>query len=209
MVFTKNFCDVIYNNKVILRGTKDPSSDLWMLLLNASEDMLNMEKEVGEPHTNPPAYGQPQIVAFTHSVQTQANAVKFAHQLLCNPKFSMLLKATHRGFLMGCLNINKNMILKYLNPSPATAKEHMKRPRHGKCSTTPKMPKIGMAPTLIIPVFLPPVLPLFQQPPPYQGPVYGALQSPNLFGLDDDESIANISVLEHLQIKTIGWCTII
>jgi hypothetical protein len=54
------------------------------------------------------------------------------------------------------------------------------------------MPKIGMALIPIVPVLLPPVLPLFQQPPPYQGLVYGALQSPNLIGFDDDKSTANV-----------------
>ncbi len=147
VVFTKNLCHVIYNSNVILRGMKDPSTNLWTLPLNASEDMLNIKKEVGEPHTNPLASGQPRIVAFTHSVQTQANAVKFAHQSLCNPKISMLLKATRHGFLTGCPNIIKKVILKYLNPSLATAKGHMKRPRHGIRSTSPKMPKIGMDPS--------------------------------------------------------------
>jgi hypothetical protein len=31
---------------------------------------------------------------FLHSVQTQANSIKFVHQSLCNPKISTLLKAT-------------------------------------------------------------------------------------------------------------------
>jgi hypothetical protein len=128
---------------------------------------------------------------FTHSVQMQANAIKF--QLLCNPKISTLLKATWRGFLKGCTNINKKLILKYLNPSPATAKGHMKRPHHGIQSTMPKTYK--MAPIPIIPVLLPPVLPLFQQPPLYPGPAYGALRGPNLIGLDDDESIKKCVLL--------------
>jgi hypothetical protein len=34
-----------------------------------------------------------QVANFTHSVKTKANAVKFAHQALCNPKISTLLKA--------------------------------------------------------------------------------------------------------------------
>jgi hypothetical protein len=93
---------------------------------------------------------------------------------------------------MGCPNNNENLILKYLNPSPATAKGHMKRPCHGIRSTTPKMPKVGMAPIPVVPILLPPVLALFQPPSPYQGSVYGALQSPNLIGLDDNKSIANV-----------------
>jgi hypothetical protein len=51
---------------------------------------------------------------------------------------------------------------------------------------------MGMAPIPVIPFHLPPVLPLFQQPPPYQGPAYGTLQGHNLIGLDDDESTANV-----------------
>jgi hypothetical protein len=50
------------------------------------------------------------------------------------------------------------LILKYLNPSPATAKGHMKRPRHGKQSTRTKNP---MAPIVVpIPVIPPMLLPL-------------------------------------------------
>jgi hypothetical protein len=75
---------------------------------------------------------------FAHSISTRANKVKFAHQSLCNPKISTLLKATRKGFLKGCPNISEKLILKYLNPSPATAKGHMKRPRQGIHSTTTK-----------------------------------------------------------------------
>ncbi len=131
VVFTKNYCNVIYKNKVILQGMKDPSTNLWTLPLNVSEDIIHMEEKVGKPHIKPLASGQPQIVVFTHSVQLRANAVKFVHQLLCNSKNPTLLKATWHGFLTGCPNINKKLILKFLNPSPATAKGHMKRPRHG------------------------------------------------------------------------------
>jgi hypothetical protein len=49
-----------------------------------------------------------------------------------------MLKAVRKGFLDGCPNINVKLILKYLNASPATAKGHMKRPRHGIKSTTPR-----------------------------------------------------------------------
>ncbi len=77
-MFTKNYCNIIYNNKVILQRMKDPSTNLWTLPLNASGDMIHMEEIVGKSHINPPASGQPQIAAFTHSVQTRATAVKFA-----------------------------------------------------------------------------------------------------------------------------------
>jgi hypothetical protein len=78
------------------------------------------------------------LANFTHSVKTCANGVKFAHELLCNPKKLTLLKAVRKGFLKGCPNLSENLILKYLNPSPATAKGHMKQPHHGIKSTRPK-----------------------------------------------------------------------
>jgi hypothetical protein len=54
VVFTKNYCNVMYNNKVILRGTKDPSTDLWTLLLNPLEYMLSLEGKVGKSYNPPP-----------------------------------------------------------------------------------------------------------------------------------------------------------
>jgi hypothetical protein len=52
-----------------------------------------------------------EMATFTHSMKTRANQVKFAHQLLCNPKVSTLLKAVRKGFLKGCPNLTKKLIL--------------------------------------------------------------------------------------------------
>jgi hypothetical protein len=92
-----------------------------------------------------------EVATFTHSIKTRVNAVKFTHQSLCNPKILTLLKAVRRGFLKGCPNISKKLILKYLNPSPATAKGHMMRPRHGIRSTTPKATPLGSRPYMYQP----------------------------------------------------------
>jgi hypothetical protein len=90
-------------------------------------------------HTMQPAIHPGITLAnFSHSVKTHANGVKFAHQPLCNPKISTLLKAVRKGFLKGCPKLSKKLILKYLNPSPATAKGYMKQPCHGIKSTCPK-----------------------------------------------------------------------
>jgi hypothetical protein len=45
------------------------------------------------------------------------------------------MKALKKGFLKGCPNLRKELVTKYLNPSPATAKGHMKRPKKGIRST--------------------------------------------------------------------------
>jgi hypothetical protein len=88
------------------------------------------------------------IVGFTHLIKTRVNAVKFAHQSLCNPKISTTLKAVRKGFIDGCPNINVILIQKYLNPSQATATGHMKRPRHGIKRTTPR--KKAMQPNITV-----------------------------------------------------------
>jgi hypothetical protein len=66
------------------------------------------------------------VAMFTHSIRTRANAIKFTHQSMCNPKISSLMKALREGFLKGCPNLSEELVTKYLNPSPATAKGHMK-----------------------------------------------------------------------------------
>jgi hypothetical protein len=116
------------------------------------------------------------------------------------PKISTLLKATQKGFLKWCPNISERLILRYLNPSPATAKGHMKCPQHGIKSRTPKPLKITQlhVPIISSPAPQPaallqhPVLPLFQEVPMYLGPTYGTTTGPNLIGYDDNELIANI-----------------
>jgi hypothetical protein len=144
VTFDRDKCDVTYNGNVILRGYKDESTDLWTLPINRTSTTRTTlaQSAPGDdcaPHTMQPAI-HPGITLtnFTHSVQTHANGVKFAHQLLCNPKISTLLKAVRKGFLKGSPNLSKKLILKYLNPSPATAKGHMKGPCHGIKSTRPK-----------------------------------------------------------------------
>ncbi len=144
VLFTKLECNVIYKKKVILRGYKDPSTNLWTLPIKANEN--DIKGKVDTPHKNPPAskatktidlgtksidsttFKRIDLAAFTHSIRTQANSIMFAHQSLCNPKISTLLKVTQHGFVQGCPNMAEGLILKYLNPSPATAKGHMKQP---------------------------------------------------------------------------------
>jgi hypothetical protein len=160
VIFDNKKCEVVYKEKVVLRGFKDASTDLWTLPI----PIKGMQTTPGHvpkgtnyilprpgpcegcaPH--PPTEATEvasevvNMATFTHSVKTHANKVKFAHQSLCNPKISTLLKAVQKSFLRGCPNLAMKLILKYPNPSPATAKGHMKRPKHGIKSTRPKPPK--------------------------------------------------------------------
>jgi hypothetical protein len=75
-----------------------------------------------------------QIAFFTHTVQTKANSIQFAHQSLCSPQILTLLKAIRRGYVKGCPNLTTKGVTKYQNPSPATAK--------GICSNPGKVSKV-------------------------------------------------------------------
>jgi hypothetical protein len=134
------------------------------------------------------------MATFTHSVKTRANKVKLTHQSLCNPKILTLLKAVRKGFLKGCPNLTKKLILKYLNPSPATAKGHMKRPKHGIKSTHPKPPKESGI-TKIPVISYPPQVEQMEVPEVLieeQLRPVNATNLPNQIGDDGDESIANV-----------------
>jgi hypothetical protein len=100
VIFDNEKCDVVYEGRVILRGYKDPSTNLWTLTIT-KEGMRTTPSQNDLPQPCPRISRAPHPplaiydgALFLHSVQTRANNVKFAHQLLCNPKISTLLKAT-------------------------------------------------------------------------------------------------------------------
>ncbi len=125
---------------------------------------------------------------------------------MCNPKISTLLKAVQKDFLKVCPNLTKKLIIKYLNPSPATAKGHMKRPKHGIKSTCPKPPKesgITKIPVISYPpqveqMEVPEVL-IKEQPRPVH-----STNLPNLIGDDGNESIANVFYFSAFADKNSG-----
>jgi hypothetical protein len=142
-LFDRDKCDVIFNGSFVLHGYRDVATDLWTLLINRCSKMRTTLLQLAPVldcalHFTPDLHPGINLASFKHSVRTRANGVKFAHQSSCNPKISTLLKAVRKGFLKGCPNSTKKLILKYLNPSPVTAKGHMKRPCHGIKSTQPK-----------------------------------------------------------------------
>jgi hypothetical protein len=191
-------CDVIFNGNIILPGYKDPTTDLWTLQILTKVCIppgLTVLPQPGPclgcaPHTPIDAsntHPGVTLATFTHSVITWANAVKYAHQSLCNPKFLTLLKAVCKGFHKGCPNISKTLILKYLNSCSAMAKGYMKQPRHSIhiIRSTRHHPAPMTQPAS-------PVLPLFEAIPVYPWPAYGLRPGPNVIMDDDDKSIANI-----------------
>jgi hypothetical protein len=148
--FTDTKCEVRYKNKVILNGIKDPTTDLWTLPITPMAINETGCHDLGKDQYNQKNPHPIAWAAFAHSVRTRANAVKFSHQSLCNPTISTLLKALKKGFLKGCPDLSKELVTQYLNPSPATAKGHMKRPkkriRSTKTIPSPQQPAVTAIP---------------------------------------------------------------
>jgi hypothetical protein len=215
VVFDNQKCDLILNGDVILRGYKDSATDLWMLPLPTrvcTTPGTNVLPQPGPctgcaPHPLQDVsdvHPKLTLATFTHSVQTRANAVKFAHQLLCNPKILTLLKVVRKGFVKGCPNMTETLILKYLNPSPATAKGHMKHPRHGIHSTRPKGPTTDNVQLLPVAQITPPFLPIIQEVPVYPGPAYRAQLGPSIIVDNSNESITYVFYFGAFADKNSG-----
>jgi hypothetical protein len=112
---------------------------------HAKHVILSAAPVVADAH----AHSATQIAFFTCTVRTKANSIRFAHQSLCSPCISTLLKTIRRNYLKGCSNFTAKRVSEYLNPSPATAKGHMKQPQQGIRSTRhclhdggPPMPQV-------------------------------------------------------------------
>ena len=105
-----------------------------------------------------------------------------------SPRQRTILKAIKQGLLRGAPNLSEKLIKTYLPPAPATAKGHMKRPRHGIRSTTPKPPKD-------------------QEAQPDTPPVNDVTQPPPDMEITEDE--ANIFCFGVFADKTLEWCTMI
>ncbi len=202
VVFDKDKCNTWYDGKIILISPQNPSTDLSTLPF--------LSNRICKTMTTPPAVPRPNVsdhlamASFTHLVWTRMNAVQFAHQLLGNPRISMLLKAVWHGFLNECPDISEKLVLKYINPSPATVKRHMKRPQHGIRSTTPKIASIGAA---LIQLFHPPLSVASNDAWDDRNAQLNAVQpsGPNIiFNKDRDEFITNIFAFGAFANKNSG-----
>ncbi len=85
----KGACIVKYNGIIILTGEKDPSTDIWTLLLgiqgmtsqHAPCTLLAVAPVIADTHASPII----QNASFAHTVCTKGNSIHFVHQLLCSP----------------------------------------------------------------------------------------------------------------------------
>jgi hypothetical protein len=132
VLFNDNQCQVIYNGKVILTGYKDPVSNLWTLpIIPVNRAWTTLDAQHQSPLGPCRSGALHHAINFSYHQTTKESNVKFMHQSLCNTPKSSLLATIQRGFLHGAPHFSKKAIAKYLPPSPATSKGHIKQPRKG------------------------------------------------------------------------------
>ncbi len=124
------------------------------------------------------------------------------HQSFCNPPITSLIKAINAGFLRGAPHLNAKSVQKYLMPSPATLKGHMKRPRKGLRSTTPKLthaslPRLPCVPSIHHP-FMPGLIPDYDNEDNNDEPRPAFIDDIN------NESIANVFCFGAFANKNTG-----
>jgi hypothetical protein len=127
VVFGDKNCQVIFEDNVILTGYKDPVNDLWMLpMLGSVPTRISLDAQ-HQSSIGPCMIGAlREVAAFSYHCTSKKNNVKFMHQSLCNPPKLLLLTAIRRGFLHKASHLSTHTVTKYLPPSPATSKGHMK-----------------------------------------------------------------------------------
>ena len=165
VTFDIDKCVVNFNGNEILRGYKDDKTDLWTLPIGTNKcapaqhdsamSVLACPK-MTNARTSPTSPPTIAVANFAHTVRNKANSIKFAHQSFCSPRLATFLKAIRRGFLKGCPNLSAEGVTRYLNPSPASSKGHMKRPHQGIRSTRPHVvprPSMQQVPQIHAPVY--------------------------------------------------------
>ncbi|KAL7425608.1 hypothetical protein ACHAXH_000191, partial [Discostella pseudostelligera] len=136
------FCDAGYNvaysrqnctvsdkqNNIVLRGHRDPHTNLWRL-------PLTTKSPTPTATTNNTTVHQQHSANHVHTITHIQNRVKYMHQALFCPPRQTLLRAIHLGFLDGLPFMDAATVHRHLEQSPATVKGRMRFNPSGHRST--------------------------------------------------------------------------
>ncbi len=100
--------------------------DLWTLPLTPNKIVKTTLVKVMISPNSAPCNPVVETASFSYAQTNKTNNIKFAHQRLCNPPITSLIKEIYAGFLKGALHLDMHSVQKYLFASPATSKGHMK-----------------------------------------------------------------------------------
>ena len=97
-IFDNRECKVYFNDKIVLVGTKDPTTDLWVADLKNPTGRSCEHLDLHAPRDTLAHAAQ-----NVYSIKTKQNAVKYMHQAMCSPRQSTLLNAAKLNFLKEAL----------------------------------------------------------------------------------------------------------
>eukprot|EP00804_Cyclotella_cryptica_P022671 CCRYP_012468-RA/>CCRYP_012468-RA protein AED:0.28 eAED:0.27 QI:0/0/0/1/0/0/4/0/650 len=138
VTFDRQACRIYYQGTLLLTGTRDDTTGLWKVPIHPQQQTHtdHQSNQKDSQHASPPIT-TPHTAMNMYMLPTKQQQLKYMHQAFFSPPISMLIKAINNNQLQGFPLMKADLVRKYLAPSPATSKGHMKRPRTGIRSTRP------------------------------------------------------------------------
>jgi hypothetical protein len=129
VTFNATSCLIHDGSTLVLKGERDPASNLWQLPLRPQQPPPANNETYHTPHD------ERELAHNVHTIPHLQNRVKFMHQVFFCPPLQTLLRAANLGFLEGFPFLTPDLIHKHLPNSPATAKGRLKLVQAGHRST--------------------------------------------------------------------------
>jgi hypothetical protein len=151
LLSTRKFCNAgckvsfdihecrIYQDRLVILGTRDESTGLWKVPIHphGTENTSHQLHHLDLHQNNQPISGHHSAMNV-YTLPFKQQWMKYMHQSFFSPPIPTLIKAINNNQLNGIPMMKADLVRKYLAPSPATSKGHMKQPRKGIRSTRPK-----------------------------------------------------------------------
>eukprot|EP00804_Cyclotella_cryptica_P001099 CCRYP_008385-RA/>CCRYP_008385-RA protein AED:0.18 eAED:0.13 QI:0/0/0/1/0.4/0.16/6/0/1406 len=132
-------CRIYYQGALVLTGTRDETTGLWKVPIHPHRPAHpGQQSKLDSPHESP-LITAPHTAMNMYTLPSKQQQLKYMHQAFFSPPIATLLKAINNNQLQGFPLMKADLVRKYLAPSPATSKGHMKRPRTGIRSTRPTL----------------------------------------------------------------------
>ena len=116
--FTTNDCLVLYKNKVVLRGWRDSTNNLWRVPLTSNKD----EQQSSQAHS-------------IYECEQTSQLIKFYHAAAFSPTKMTWLKAVQNGYFRGWPGLTPDAIKKHIHTEEATIMGHLNQKQQGLRST--------------------------------------------------------------------------
>ena len=128
--YDKDKCLILYNNKILWQGTREPYTILWILPLNTRTPLDNLPVHTSTSGT--------QYADNAYQITSKGDLTRYLHRCLFYPPKQTLIKDIQNNQLTTWPGLTTTVVDKYLpDSSPATDKVYMKRHRNCMWLLTP------------------------------------------------------------------------